>query len=135
MTALREHLDQQGAYLCHSCPSDNGCTRCLHEGWDTLGDRLQGGKTGWPPGMLQDDYRPLSRWFASKPDARRHAREAAQQACTGGSCKQGRRQCETPEVCRVAERAEERADAGAYFLAVVILAVLSAVIYMHLWRL
>jgi len=29
----------------------------------------------------------------------------------------------------------ERADAGAYFLAVVILAVLSAVIYMHLWRL
>ena len=57
------------------------------------------------------------------------------QGCTGGSCKQGRRQCETPEVCQVAERAEERADAGAYFLAVVILAVLSAVIYMHLWRL
>ena len=95
MTALREHLDQQGAYLCHSCPSDTGCTRCLHDGWDTLGERVQG--------------------------------------CTGGSCKQGRRQCETPEACQVAERAEERADAGAYFLAVVILAVLSAVIYMHLW--
>lgn len=59
----------------------------------------------------------------------------ARPACTGGSCKQGRRQCETPEACQVAERAEERADAGAYFLAVVILAVLSAVIYMHLWRL
>ena len=57
------------------------------------------------------------------------------QGCTGGSCKQGRRQCETPEACQIAERAEERADAGAYFLAVVILAVLSAVIYMHLWRL
>ena len=97
MSALREHLDQQGAYLCHSCPSDNGCTRCLHDGWDTLGERVQG--------------------------------------CAGGSCKQGRRQCETPEACQVAERAEERADAGAYFLAVVILAVLSAVIYMHLWRL
>jgi len=54
------------------------------------------------------------------------------QGCTGGSCLQGRRQCETPEAC---QRAEERADAGAYFLAVVILAVLSAVIYMHLWRL
>lgn len=55
------------------------------------------------------------------------------QACTGGSCKQGRRQCETPEACQVAERAEERADAGAYFLAAVILAVLAAGIYMHLW--
>lgn len=59
----------------------------------------------------------------------------AEQRCIGGSCKQGRRQCETPEACQIAERAEERADAGAYFLAVVILAVLSAVIYMHLWRL
>ena len=52
------------------------------------------------------------------------------QGCTGGSCRQGRRQCETPEAC---QRAEERADAGAYFLAAVILAVISAVIYMHLW--
>ena len=57
------------------------------------------------------------------------------QGCTGGSCKQGRRQCETPDACQIAERAEERADAGAYFLVAVILAVLSAVIYMHLWRL
>lgn len=55
------------------------------------------------------------------------------QGCTGGSCKQGRRQCETPEACQIAERTEERADAGAYFLVAVILAVLSAVIYMHLW--
>lgn len=55
------------------------------------------------------------------------------QGCTGGSCLQGRRQCETPEACQIAERADERADAGAYFLVAVILAVLSAVIYMHLW--
>lgn len=27
-------------------------------------------KTGWPPGMLQDDDRDLSRWFASRIDAR-----------------------------------------------------------------
>lgn len=27
-------------------------------------------KTGWPPGMLQDDDRKLSRWFASRPGAR-----------------------------------------------------------------
>jgi hypothetical protein len=36
-----------------------------------------GGKTGYPPGMLQDDSRALSRAFASTPDAKLHAREAA----------------------------------------------------------
>lgn len=34
------------------------------------------GRTGWPPGLLQDDSRGLSRWFASKVDARRRVREA-----------------------------------------------------------
>jgi hypothetical protein len=44
--------------------------------------------TGWPNGLLQDDpvckpkkgnsARTLSQWFASKPDARRRAREAAE---------------------------------------------------------
>lgn len=34
-----------------------------------------GGKTGWPPGLLQDDNSRLSRWFANKPDARRIVRE------------------------------------------------------------
>ena len=33
--------------------------------------------TGWPPGLLQDDCRKLSNWFASKPDARKMVREAA----------------------------------------------------------
>ena len=33
--------------------------------------------TGREAGMLQDDSRGLSRWLASTPDARRHAREAA----------------------------------------------------------
>ena len=28
-----------------------------------------GGKTGWPPGLLQDDSRGLSKWFATRPDA------------------------------------------------------------------
>jgi hypothetical protein len=27
-------------------------------------------KTGWPPGLLQDDCRKLHKWFASRPDAR-----------------------------------------------------------------
>lgn len=34
-------------------------------------------KTGWPPGMLQDDSKKLSKWLASKPDARLHVREVA----------------------------------------------------------
>lgn len=34
-------------------------------------------KTGWPaPALMQDDSRPLFRWFASKPDARRLVRES-----------------------------------------------------------
>ena len=33
-------------------------------------------RTGWPPGLLQDDSPGLSRWLASRPDARRRVREA-----------------------------------------------------------
>lgn len=36
-----------------------------------------GGKTGWPPGLLQDDCRALSRWFASRAGAYRQARIVA----------------------------------------------------------
>ena len=32
--------------------------------------------TGWPPGLLQDDCAGLSKWLASRPDARRRVREA-----------------------------------------------------------
>jgi len=32
-------------------------------------------RTGWPPGMLQDDDRRLSRWLASRPGARGQVRE------------------------------------------------------------
>jgi hypothetical protein len=34
-------------------------------------------RTGWPPGMLQDDLRALSLWLANRIDSRRHARDAA----------------------------------------------------------
>ena len=37
-----------------------------------------GGKTGSPPGMLQDDSRKLSRWLANQPHARQHVREACE---------------------------------------------------------
>jgi hypothetical protein len=56
------------------------CTyRC--EAWPKCGCAAleqtdQGGKTGWPPGLLQDDCRGLSKWLASRPDARRRVREA-----------------------------------------------------------
>ncbi len=32
-------------------------------------------KTGWPPGLLQDDDRKLSRWLASRPDAKYQLRK------------------------------------------------------------
>lgn len=35
-----------------------------------------GGKTGSPPGMLQDDSRGLSRRLANSPHARQHVKEA-----------------------------------------------------------
>ena len=38
--------------------------------------QANGGKTGYPPGMLQDDSRPLSRALAAAPHARQHVKEA-----------------------------------------------------------
>lgn len=35
-----------------------------------------GGKTGAPPGMLQDDSRGLSKYLANSPHARQHVKEA-----------------------------------------------------------
>lgn len=58
---------------------------------------MNGGKTGWPPGLLQDDCRPLHKWFASKPDARMRVREvAAEIRADYGIC----RACETESWCR-----------------------------------
>lgn len=37
----------------------------------TRGSRvMDGGKTGWPTGLLQDDCKALAKWFASRMDAR-----------------------------------------------------------------
>jgi hypothetical protein len=36
---------------------------------------MDGGKTGYPAGLLQDDHTKLSKWFASKPDARMIVRQ------------------------------------------------------------
>ena len=44
-------------------------------------------KTGWPPGLLQDDDRKLHKWFASRMDARRVVR----QVCEEIRCARARR--------------------------------------------
>lgn len=36
-----------------------------------------GGKTGWPPGLLQDDSKRLSGWLSTRGCARALAQEAA----------------------------------------------------------
>lgn len=41
---------------------------------------LDGGKTGWPPGLLQDECKGLSRWFASRLDAREALRRGLREA-------------------------------------------------------
>lgn len=38
-----------------------------------------GGKTGHPPGLLQDDCRKLSKWLASRINARQKVREVCKQ--------------------------------------------------------
>ena len=42
-------------------------------------DEANGGKTGWPPGLLQDDCKGLSKWLSNQPDAKRRVREALAQ--------------------------------------------------------
>ena len=38
-----------------------------------------GPMTGYPPGLLQDDSSELSKWFASRPDARRVVRSVCKE--------------------------------------------------------
>lgn len=55
------------------------CARWPHFGPCIASVKVEGCfvvNTGWPPGLLQDDCKALSRWFASQPDARRRVREA-----------------------------------------------------------
>lgn len=42
-------------------------------------------RTGWPPGLLQDDSRQLFGWFANRANARAEARMAAREAALTGS--------------------------------------------------
>jgi len=49
--------------------------------------------TGWPPGLLQDDCRKLSKWFASRPEARYLVRRNLMTDCTPA---QARELADTP---------------------------------------
>jgi hypothetical protein len=53
-------------------------------------------KTGWPPGMLQDDCKGLSKWFASKPDARRIVREVGAEITAARNSQFGLFGCRPP---------------------------------------
>lgn len=53
-------------------------------------------RTGWPPGLLQDDSKELSRWFASKPDARHIVRQV---------CKEIGEKMEREKIIRLAHAA------------------------------
>ena len=41
--------------------------------------RIEVQKTGWPAGLMQDDDKKLSKWFASRLDARRVVRDVCKQ--------------------------------------------------------
>lgn len=44
-----------------------------------INEALGPARTGWSPGLLQDDSRPLAQWLASRVDARRCVREAREE--------------------------------------------------------
>ena len=103
---------QQALEALENCTSEHGhrCSRCdseVDEGGRVIAALKaaleqpdQGGKTGWPPGLLQDDCRGLSKWLASQPDARRRVREAAAAL-------------EQPTECRWLQDGDEESDTWA----------------------
>lgn len=72
-----DHVTIREAYrrMLRAAPMLNGLT--ASETAETASFAVQGGKTGWPAGMLQDDSRELSRALSNTPEARLHVREAA----------------------------------------------------------
>jgi hypothetical protein len=62
---------------------------------------MKGGKTGAPPGLLQDDSRKLHKWFASRLDARHVIRKNFGDPMKGNSMKTiGELEQENPEGFR-----------------------------------
>lgn len=71
--------DSKGEYLLAKAASDWTVWQAARSGQAASGSQENARsdeRTGWPPGLLQDDSRELSRALASKPDAMVHARDA-----------------------------------------------------------
>lgn len=67
--AMRDKINAMQTILLDPSCAERGCI--CHDARDgTVEAVLKGGKTGWPPGLLQDDNSKLSKWFASRLDAR-----------------------------------------------------------------
>ena len=56
--------------LKHSLAPQEGAKSKKKRLWEERKASLNVKKTGWPEGLLQDDSKELSKWFASKLDAR-----------------------------------------------------------------
>lgn len=67
-------------------------------------------KTGWPPGLLQDDDRKLSRWFAGRPSARHQVRENIMEKQSEALRSAGERAMNRDDVIRMAREATWYAD-------------------------
>ncbi len=87
MTITRQQVDAWGDEV------DDAYERGRQEGmkqeralWELtkVGQEIeaQPARTGWPEGLLQDDDRKLSKWLASKPDAK-HIVDMAQRPWVG----------------------------------------------------
>ena len=50
-----------------------------------------GGRTGWPAGLLQDDSKKLSQWFAGRPGARYTVRKVLLEMINAKDRKQNER--------------------------------------------
>lgn len=70
-----------------------------------------GGKTGSPPGMLQDDCRELSKWLSAKPNAKQEARDACEHINTSLHRPVMVLDDACAEECAVWNRANAEADA------------------------
>jgi hypothetical protein len=86
----RMHDSASGTWVCSLCGTTAGGTSAqFYKGLMQVGASLEAfaqgvrlvakpeedlpegrSKTGWPPGMLQDDSRGLSEWLSTRPGAR-----------------------------------------------------------------
>lgn len=62
LRVMQRELDPEGYLWASIAPKGHGVPQP---------ERAGGGRTGWPPGLLQDDSRELSRWLANHTEIQR----------------------------------------------------------------